>query len=168
MSSSTCLTFVLLQTTENSLFWELKWCLHEWKQLQSLRFHKLIPLKIYNLSLSQVLLPDKAFESSRLRVNAERHSTPLLLFQNELMDDLCGARRQTSAQWTKTRTKIKANTITTLVVPPGFGIKDKLFVIFKHVFSTFLLFFADWNNCSVDFKHKKPKSIKSITKVINM
>lgn len=35
-----------------------------------------------------LLLPDKALESSGLRVNAERHSTSLLLLQNELMDDL--------------------------------------------------------------------------------
>lgn len=33
-------------------------------------------------------VPDEAFKSSRLRVDAERDSTPFLLLQNELMDDL--------------------------------------------------------------------------------
>lgn len=49
-------------------------------------------------SLHPALLPDKAFKSSWLRVNAEWHSTSFLLFQNELMDDLWDGNTQTSGQ----------------------------------------------------------------------
>lgn len=49
-------------------------------------------------SLHPALLPDKAFKSSWLRVNAEWHSTSFLLFQNELMDDLWDGNTQTSSQ----------------------------------------------------------------------
>lgn len=49
-------------------------------------------------SLHPALLPDKAFKSSWLGVNAEWHSTSFLLFQNELMDDLWDGNTQTSGQ----------------------------------------------------------------------
>lgn len=42
-----------------------------------------------SISCDCIQLPNKALKSSRLRVDAERHSVSFLLFQNELVDDFC-------------------------------------------------------------------------------
>jgi len=42
-----------------------------------------------NIRCDYIQLPNKALKSSRLRVDAERHSVSFLLFQNELMNYFC-------------------------------------------------------------------------------
>lgn len=70
------------------------------QKVNSVAYLKDVPLR-------RVVLPDKAFESSWLGVDAERYSTPLLLFQNELMDDLCGGKQHANKLgWTQNTTPI--------------------------------------------------------------
>lgn len=48
-----------------------------------------------NIRCDYIQLPNKALKSSRLRVDAERHSVSFLLFQNELMNYFCTQEKNT-------------------------------------------------------------------------
>lgn len=62
-----------------------------------------------NIRCDYIQLPNKALKSSRLRVDAERHSVSFLLFQNELMNYFCTQEKNTKQHSINTLASVKCN-----------------------------------------------------------